>query len=58
MKPCEKDKASRSSVFLSPIFPVILAALLRLPLLGEIPNGFYSDEACIGYDAYSMLKTG
>lgn len=37
---------------------LILGALLRLPQLDEVPNGFYSDEAAIGYDAYSILKTG
>ena len=37
---------------------VLLAALLRLPFLGANPNGLFCDEACIGYDAYSILKTG
>lgn len=37
---------------------VFLATCLRLPQLDQVPNGFYSDEAAIGYDAYSILKTG
>lgn len=37
---------------------LIVAALLRLPLLGQIPNGFFLDEASRGYDAYSLLLTG
>lgn len=36
----------------------ILAASLRFFYLGKIPNGFYSDEAAYGYNAYSVLKTG
>ncbi|MCZ6636397.1 MAG: glycosyltransferase family 39 protein [bacterium] len=35
-----------------------LGALLRLTLLSEVPRGFFRDEAAIGYDAYSILKTG
>ena len=37
---------------------ILLGALLRLPQLDQVPNGFYSDEAAIGYDAYSIMKTG
>lgn len=37
---------------------LILAALFRLPLLSEVPPGFYVDEASTGYDAYSILLTG
>jgi len=35
-----------------------LSALLRLSFLTSNPIGFYADEASIGYDAYSILKTG
>jgi len=35
-----------------------LAALLRLVFLAQNPNGFYSDEASTGYDAFSLLATG
>ena len=37
---------------------IFLAIILRVVLLNEVPNGFYSDEASIGYNAYSILKTG
>lgn len=37
---------------------VILAFLLRVYALGVIPPGLTNDEADIGYDAYSILKTG
>lgn len=40
------------------LFIILLAAFLRLYKLGEIPNGLYQDETAIGYNAYSMLKTG
>lgn len=37
---------------------LILAAVLRLWKLSEYPTGFNADEAAIGYNAYSLLKTG
>lgn len=43
---------------------IILAAILfvgiflRFYRLGEIPVGFHRDEAFLGYNAYSLLKTG
>ncbi len=37
---------------------IIIAALFRLPFLGQFPNGFTGDEAQQGYSAYSILKTG
>ncbi len=43
---------------------VILAAAmvagigLRVMRLGQLPPGLHPDEACNGYDAYSILKTG
>jgi len=40
------------------IVVVILAAVLRFYRLGENPPGLYWEEAAIGYDAYSILKTG
>ena len=36
----------------------ILGIFLRLWQLGTTPQGFYSDEALYGYEAYSLLKTG
>lgn len=37
---------------------MILATFLRLYQLGNIPHGFYQDESAIGYNAYSLLRTG
>lgn len=37
---------------------VLLAALLRLPLLSSYPQGLTVDEAGQGISAYSILKTG
>ena len=37
---------------------LLIAALFRLPLLGQIPNGLFLDEASRGYDAYALLLTG
>lgn len=37
---------------------VLVAFLLRFYKLGEVPFGFNRDEASIGYNAYSILKTG
>jgi hypothetical protein len=37
---------------------VVLAAFLRFYKLESIPSGFYVDEAAIGYNSYSILKTG
>lgn len=37
---------------------IILASMVRLFYLGKVPNGFYSDEAAYGYNAYSILQTG
>jgi len=37
---------------------MILAAILRLPLLDRFPTGITIDEAGLGDSAYSILKTG
>jgi len=36
---------------------VLLASILRLYKLGEIPRGLYIDEPSIGFNAYSILTT-
>ncbi len=36
---------------------VAIASVLRLWRLGEVPVGFHRDEAFLGYNAYSILKT-
>lgn len=40
------------------ILIILLAVLTRLYKLGEVPAGFYVDEAGQGYSAYSLLLTG
>lgn len=40
------------------IIILILAATLRFWKLGSIPPGLTPDEASLGYNAYSILKTG
>src|SRR5579883_2425107 len=37
---------------------LITAVALRTAALGRVPAGFNQDEACNGYDAYSLLRTG
>lgn len=37
---------------------LILGIILRFYQLGQMPNGISSDEASLGYNAYSILKTG
>lgn len=43
-------------VLLGAVF--LIAFMLRFYKLGEVPHGFYQDESAIGYNAYSILKTG
>lgn len=40
------------------ILVVLLAFFLRIYKLGSYPVGFLWDEAALGYNAYSILKTG
>ena len=51
---------NKKKTFLLIIFVVVLAAacFVRLYKLGEIPAGVYTDEASLGYNAYSLLLTG
>ncbi len=37
---------------------VLLGGFLRFYKLGDVPAGFHRDEAFLGYNAYSILKTG
>ena len=37
---------------------ILLAFFLRFFMLGKNPPSLYSDEASLGYNAYSILKTG
>ena len=46
-------------LFHNSIFPIlILAAILRIWQLGSLPPSLTPDEAALGYNAYSILKTG
>ncbi len=40
------------------IIVTLIAGALRLPALAKYPVGFHIDEASLGYNGYSMLKTG
>lgn len=37
---------------------LFLGVFIRFNRLGEVPAGFHRDEAFLGYNAYSILKTG
>jgi len=37
---------------------LLVGAVFRFFKLGEVPDGFHRDEAFLGYNAYSILKTG
>ncbi|EKD52872.1 MAG: hypothetical protein ACD_61C00210G0002 [uncultured bacterium] len=40
------------------IIALVIGSFLRLWMLSAVPNGLTWDEAAIGYNAYSILKTG
>ncbi len=40
------------------ILIILVAAALRLYALGRVPSSVNADEAAIGYNAYSIVKTG
>ena len=40
------------------IIIILLGAFLRLYRLGEIPSGYFRDEAAISYNAYSIWESG
>lgn len=40
------------------ILAIVVGAFLRLWMLNSVPNGLTWDEAAIGYNAFSILKTG
>ncbi len=41
-----------------PLFIFILAALIRILWIGDIPGGLNQDEASTGYDAWALLAEG
>lgn len=50
------SKNKRLIFFLAGLF--VMSAFLRFYKLGQIPNGLSPDEADIGYNTYSIIKTG
>jgi len=40
------------------ILVLLIAIFLRFIQLGKTPQGFYLDEAALGYNAYSLIETG
>ncbi len=46
----------RQTLLLSGV--LVLGIFFRIWEIGKIPQGFYSDEALYGYEAYSLLLTG
>ena len=48
----------RKSRFSCLVLILLLAAFLRFYRLGDYPPSFWQDICSIGYDAYSLLKTG
>ena len=53
-----KIKNNQIVFFTSVLFIFFLGVFLRFVKLETINHGFYVDEATIGYNAYSILKTG
>jgi len=52
-----RQKMSKKELFLI-ISLFIFSFLIRVIGLNKYPPGFYTDEAAVGYSAYSILKTG
>lgn len=48
----------RISVWIALVLITGLGAFLRVHRLGDLPPGLFCDEAALGYNAYSLLKTG
>lgn len=48
----------RSKIRIFLLLIILLAFILRFYKLGSVPTGLEWDEVAIGYDAYSILKTG
>ena len=48
----------RNTFWLSVCFALVVFFAIRLPLFSKIPAGLNRDEAALGYNAYSILKTG
>lgn len=44
--------------FFATVIAICLSLLFSLPKYGKLPAGLNRDEAALGYNAYSLLKTG
>lgn len=51
-------RRTKQSVKIFLLAILVFGVVLRFWKLGENPSGLYVDEAAIGYNAYSFLKTG
>ncbi len=56
---------SRTAISATDLLSIVVVVLalafgvgVRVFRLDSVPPGFHQDEACVGYDAYSNLKTG
>jgi len=56
LKLLKMDMINKNNIVL--ILIVILAFALRVIAVDKFPAGFNADEAAIGYNAYSIIKTG
>lgn len=48
----------RKTFWLSVCFALVVFFAIRIPLFSKIPAGLNRDEAALGYNAYSIFKTG
>jgi len=52
------DRVKSDNALTALVLILLLALFLRVHALDEVPPGFFCDEASVGYNAYSILKTG
>ncbi len=57
-QPLGSSKTAMSKTKIILILIITLGFLLRVVAVDKFPAGFNADEAAIGYNAYSILKTG
>lgn len=58
MKPLISHIQKNRVYYLLLLVVFVIGVFLRFNHLSSIPNGLYQDETAIGYNAYSILKTG
>lgn len=52
------DKSLKKLLLFLFLLIIVFAVFIRFYKLGQIPNGLASDEADLGYNAFSIIKTG